>query len=320
MIILRQPPYPIEISYDVPEANTDYIMVFDDNVDYSEIVVNVTSTSQSKVVYTLTGNFTKYDQSWPVTIYIDEDGERGEVVVQDNLDISRPYVNPNTLGTTASEIAEWTEYESLARAMIDVVTGGIYYERDNLEVDGNGTDYITLWHWTHKILKVYENAELVYDATQDPIYKKDYDFIITKDGTAVTKDFLTAVDSYNRSESRPRNVQVGLSDSIGFIEQWDSPNIAVIRKGVFFPDGVDYIFVTEKGYKVVPIDIQDATKMLMNDIKCGKLDYYTRFVNKYQTDQFTIEFNPAQFEGTGNILVDKILLKYVRSIARPGVL
>ena len=70
----------------------------------------------------------------------------------------------------------------------------------------------------------------------------------------------------------------------------------------------------------MPNDITDATKMLIEDIKCGKLDYYKRYVNKYSTDQFKIEYDKKMIEGTGNILVDKILDKYVETIIRPGVL
>ena len=40
----------------------------------------------------------------------------------------------------------------------------------------------------------------------------------------------------------------------------------------------------------------------------------------YSTDQFKVEYNKNSFEGTGNILVDKILDKYKENIIRPGVL
>jgi hypothetical protein len=83
---------------------------------------------------------------------------------------------------------------------------------------------------------------------------------------------------------------------------------------------MDYIFLLETGYKVVPYDIQDATKMLINDIKCGKLDYYKRYVKDYSTEQFKISYDKRLFDGTGNILVDKILDKYITNIVKPWVL
>jgi hypothetical protein len=90
--------------------------------------------------------------------------------------------------------------------------------------------------------------------------------------------------------------------------------------GVAFPEGADYIMLLETGYKVVPYDIQDATLMLIDDIKCGKLDYYKRYIKNYSTDQFKIEYDKRLIDGTGNILVDKILEKYKENIIRPGVL
>ena len=110
------------------------------------------------------------------------------------------------------------------------------------------------------------------------------------------------------------------SDSFAIFDTEDSGNVQTITAGVGFPNGTDYIFLVETGYKVVPIDIQDATKLLVEDIRCGKLDYYKRYIKNYSTDQFKIEYDKRMIEGTGNIIVDKILSKYVDNIVRPGVL
>jgi len=60
--------------------------------------------------------------------------------------------------------------------------------------------------------------------------------------------------------------------------------------------------------------------MLIEDIKCGKMDYYKRYVKSFSTDQYKIEYDKRLIEGTGNILVDKILSRYKETIIRPGVL
>jgi hypothetical protein len=60
--------------------------------------------------------------------------------------------------------------------------------------------------------------------------------------------------------------------------------------------------------------------MLIEDIKCGKIDYYKRYVTSYSTDQFRIQFDKTVLDGTGNMLVDKILDKYKKSITRIGIL
>ena len=328
MQILRLPPYPLSVTYTVPDANADYVIVIENVAELTEIEETIESNASKKITYSLDDDFVKYDKSYALTIY--EDGGssganivRGDIVVQDNLEIMRPYVDPTSLATsgTATDIALYTGYENLARAIIDAAVGGFYYDRTYLEVVGQGNDYLPLWKKTHKILKVYENAQLVYDIdNEDGPELLDYTFLITKDKTAITKDPMEAVDSINRAERRYSRIPLGHSDSISMFDTEDSGNTQTVVPGVAFPEGADYIMLLETGYKVVPYDIQDATLMLIDDIKCGKLDYYKRYIKNYSTDQFKIEYDKRMIEGTGNILVDKILEKYKENIIRPGVL
>ena len=325
MQILRKPPYPLSVSYTVPEPSTEYILVIEDLLEQTETEIVLQSNSSSVLTYALTEEFTKYDKSYPVTIYesLTVSGVqdvRGDIVVEDNLDITRPYIDPTTLGTTPTEIAEYTDHENLARAIIDSVTGGFYYKRSYLEVVGQGTDYIPLWDKTHKILTVHENAELVYDSSETPAALTTYNYLITKDKTAITKDPVETVDALNRAERKPARIPLAYSDSISLFDTEDSGNVQTVSSGVAFSEGTDYIILLETGYKVVPYDIQDATRMLINDIKCGKLDYYKRYVKAYSTEQFKIEYDKRLLDGTGNILVDKILDKYVNNISKPWVL
>jgi hypothetical protein len=325
MEILRKPPYPLSVSYTVPEPDTEYILVIDDLLEQVESEVIVESDENSVVTYELTGNYVKYDKSYPVTIYESVtvsgvENTRGDIVVEDNLDITRPYVDPAILGTTPTEIAEYAEHEKLARAIIDSVTGGFYYNRTYLEVVGQGTDYVPLWDKTHKILTVHENAELVYDSSETPNTLGVYNYLITKDKSAITKDPLELTDALNRAERKPARIPLAYSDSISMFDTEDSGNVQTVTSGVGFAEGTDYIFLLETGHKVVPYDIQDAAKMLINDIKCGKLDYYKRYVKMYSTEQFKIEYDKRLLDGTGNILVDKILDKYTNNMSKPWVL
>jgi hypothetical protein len=325
MRILRTPPYPLSVSYTVPEASTEYILVIEDLLEQIESEIIVESDANSVLTYELTGEYVKYDKSYPVTIYESltvsgVENTRGDIVVEDNLDIVRPYVDPKTLGTTPTEIAEYVEYEDLARTIIDSIVDGFYYKRTYLEVVGQGTDYMPLWDKTHKILTIHENSQLVYDSSETPSALGDFNYLITKDKTAITKDLIEITDSINRSERKPARIPLAYSDSISMFDTEDSGNVQTVSPGVGFPEGMDYIFLLETGYKVVPYDIQDATKMLINDIKCGKLDYYKRYVKDYSTEQFKISYDKRLFDGTGNILVDKILDKYITNIVKPWVL
>ena len=325
MQILRLPPYPLSVTYTVPDANSYYVLVIDNISEQITDEFSVVSDANSKITYSLDGDFVKYDKSYSLTIYEDAsessaDLVRGDIVVEDNLDIVRPYVNPATLGTTATEIAEYTLHENLARTIIDSVTGGFYYNRSYLETVGQGTDYISLWKKTDKILKAYENTVLVYDVSLATPAIYDYTYFITKDKTAISKDPVVEVDEINRAERKPSRMPLAMSDSYNIFDTEDSGHVQTVSPGVAFAEGTDYIFLLETGYKVVPYDIQDAALMLIDDIKCGRLDYYKRYVKNYKTDQFEIEYDKRLIDGTGNILVDKILAKYVTKISSPGIL
>lgn len=322
MEILRKPPYPLVATYSVPDPSTYHVVVKDRSRD---VVLNtdvIEASENLTIDYVIPDNIAKYDDSYSLEIYEDLEGEYGDLVVEDNLEIVRPYIDASTLATTASEIAEYVEHEKLARTIIDSITGGFYYYTDYVETVGQGTDYIPLWNRTYKILKVYENSVLVYDSsdTENGPALDDWNYLIIKDKSAITKDPVASTQGFNRSEQQPPNIVVAPSDSYALFDTEDSGNIYTISPGVAFPKGYDYIFQLEQGYKVVPNDIKDATMMLINDIKCGKLDYYKRYITSYSTDQFRIQIDKSILDGTGNILVDKILDKYTQSIGKPGVL
>ena len=296
MEILRIPPYPLQVTYTVPSASTSYFLVVESNDRNEELIdVAVTSSASSVVTYTLSDTFSKYGEYYAVTIYEKNGANRGDVVVEDNLEIVRPYVDPNTLGTTATEIAEYTEHEALARQIIDAyVPDGFYFTTEWVQNVGQGTDYMPLWMRGYKILKVYENAEKVYDVDDaDGPALDEYDYSITKDKTAIIKDPVAGVDNWNRDERKPARMAMAASDSFDWYDTGDSANIQTFRGGVSFPEGADYMFYIEAGYKVVANDIKDATNMLIDDIKCGRLDYYKRYVDSYRTDQFNVKYNKA---------------------------
>jgi hypothetical protein len=220
-------------------------------------------------------------------------------------DVVRPYVDPNTKGSTASEIAEYAKNEQIARAIIDsVIRQGFYYKKEIIETTGLGADYLPLWIDAKKVLKVYENNELVYDANDEESYERKFE--ITADRTAIQQYYSGGL---NRAEGAQVIIPMGPTDS---------DTIEYYYRG--FPKTYDYVIVVESGYKVIPPDIVKATELLVEDLACGKLEYYKRRAVNYSTDQFKIQFDRQMFEGTGNIIVDKILSKYAKAIQTLGVL
>lgn len=319
MLIRRIPPFPLDVKYSVPSPNTEYIFVIEDLDEHEELVSEVIeSTAGAEIEYTLPIEFELYDKMYLVTIYdavlVTAAYDRGDIVVSDNLEFNRPYVDVTKLVTGATEIEKYWEYETIARALIDSVCGGFYYTTQYMEVNGSGTDYLPVWNHVYKILKVWENNKLVWDSSEDPKALGDWNYLLTKDKSAIVKDPVTNVGSYIMQTSKPVGMPLAESDSFDIYDTADSGVTIAVRPGVAFPTPYNYIIKSEWGWKVVPSDITDATRMLINDISCGKLDYYKRYVTNYSTDQYRIQFDKTILDGTGNIIVDKILDKYKQQI------
>jgi hypothetical protein len=298
MEILRVSPYAdISVDFVVP-AGTTSSTITANITDMADLSIS-TLTFLNKVAgnilnITLPGN---YDSSYRVEI-VKNLGAVGETILQDETyEIVRPYVDPSTKATTASDISAYALNEEVARAVIDsVIPEGFYYKKKVLHFEGTGADYLPIWDDVKKVLSVHENNVLV----EDRFYE------VSSDKTAIIEK---STDNINRAESAPLVLPAAASDSL-------DPQF--IYRG--FGRGWDYLVTVEHGYTTVPSDIVRATEMLVHDIECGKLDYYKRFISSYNTDQFRIQFDKGLFEGTGNIIVDKILSKYAKSITKIGVL
>lgn len=298
MEILRVSPYAeVPVNFVIPAGITeaDITVTITDMADLSVSTSTFSESSSGEVLeISLPG---KYDSSYRVEVVL-ELGTQDEQILQDETyEIFRPYVDPATKASTASDIAAYALNEEIARAVIDsIVPDGFYYRKKVLNFTGTGSDYLPIWDDVKKVLSVYENNRLV----------EDRQYEVTSDKTAIVEK---SIDNINRAESAPLVLPAASSDSLdpqfiyrGFGKTWD------------------YRITVEHGYTTVPSDIVRATEMLIHDIECGKLDYYKRFISSYNTDQFRIQFDKGLFEGTGNIIVDKILSKYSKSITKIGVL
>ena len=307
MEILRVPPYEaIAVNFVVP-AGYSNINIYARVTDMADLSVQdiefLSSSTGDDLEIFLPG---RYDNKYRVEFFKIIDSVE-TTIYEEYYELIRPYVDPNTLGTTASEIAEYTTLELVARSMIDTfVPEGFYNKKITIVGTGNGSDYFSLWEKVYRIFKVYENNVLVYDRSTPNL--NEYQYVITSDKTAIQR-VREDVLELNRYESTAQNLPVASGD-LGYYGY----------EGISFPSGYDYTFVVDHGYITVPADIEHAAKLLIEDLKCGKLDYYKRYVTSYNTDQFRIQFDKAMLSGTGNFLVDRILDKYVKTIVKPGII
>ena len=292
MDILRVPSRATNATIDVSDPNTSYEYTILDDVDHSIIEGTVTSDSNSKVIITLPS---EYDNSYTVTV---DDEEH-------YFNVVRPYVDPTTKATTASDIAEYSKNEEIARAIIDsIVDDGFYYKKKYIETVGIGSDYIPVWKKVKKVLRLYENNVLMYDALNPEDYPTAY---------ALTSDKSAIVQVYNDRINRSEGAQLIFPEAAS-----DLLDTHYIYRG--FPRTFDYRILVTYGYQTIPSEIARATELLIDDIACGRMDYYQRYITDYKTDQFQVKMSQAALSGTGNIVVDKILSNYARPFKTPGVL
>lgn len=292
MEILRIPSNTIQAVILVTAADTSYAYTLTDLTDSSTTTGTVTSSATASVTIPLSS---LYDSSYKITVDSTDH----------YVDVVRPYVDATTKADTATDIAAYAKGEELARAIIDsVIAEGFYFKKKVIETTGLGSDYIPLWVDARRLLRLYENNVLIYDAKNPSLYT--YAFGITDDNTAITQ---TTSELVNRLEGARLVMPAGGSDLLDTKYTYNG-----------FPRTFDYKIVLEVGHPNIPSDIIRAAELLTDDITCGKLEYYERYISSYNTDQFKLSFDKMVFEGTGNIIVDKILSKYAKSITTLGVL
>lgn len=390
MEILRVPPYPITTTWNLPEANYDYIVYVEDLIDHSIEETVITSNSSGVVTYQLPLSKIEFDREFLIRFY---DAEHQHIILEDGLTVIRPYVDPSKLGTTASEINEYKIYEVMARSVIDTfINDGFYNHKSILQSQGNGLDYMPVWRMANRVLKVYENNVLIYNGQDSSIALQsfyDEDVVSTADvaitvpdssfpgyvvgdrvevslplhGISGTYSVSEVIDSYSfRINLKYSKIDMDISYTDGelgtVVRVWpyafgitlDNSAIQKVVNGQYdrisatlpertlpvsrgdimypyerpdggaFRKGYDYLFVLDEGFRAIPPDVERATTILINDIKCGKLDYFQRGVSSYDTDQFKLQFDDRILNGTGNLIVDKMLDKYTRGILKIGAL
>jgi hypothetical protein len=316
--LLRQPPFPLSVQYSGLNQNESYLLEIYSNKSRLLYSFDVESDSQGSLSLDLPDYFSKFDAKYSLYVYsLDENGP-DQTVVMDTLSVYRPYVDPYDLGQTDEEDEEAIYKERIVRSIVDIVTGGFYYTDDVVETVGLGADYLPIPNRINRINYVYRNNVKVYDRFASPETRQDI-YVISPDHAAITikKDGV-----YNRLQYAPQTLPLGASDSFNLYSDTSDPIAALtqIREFALFPKDFDYVVIGEFGWPVVPQDVQDATRMLFDDLSCNKLQYVSQYIKEYKTDQFTLKYDDFATRGTGNMIVDKILSQYQTNFYKIGVL
>jgi hypothetical protein len=269
-------------------ASFSYTIELDDLIIGTSYSASATANGSGVVSFVMPNHYLTYTGSLSASVKDEND----DLVNITNIDIVRPYSNPNTIATALSiKVSEATEYERLARYIIDSHTGGFSFIRKEKEFIGDGSDQLLIDENIHKLYKLYENGELMYDSTSE---NNESDYKIHRQLNAIVLD----IPEGNR---------------IDYPKIWRDRFL-----DIDFFNGYEYVVDGDFGWKVIPQDIQDASELLVQDIANDSLRYVNRYIESFDNDDFKIKFSKNWTSSTGNRVVDRILERYQKPIL-PGV-
>ena len=270
-------------------ASTNYILELDDLITGTAYSASATSNASGIVSFSMPSHYLTYTGS--LSASVKDTG--GDIKVITNIDVIRPYSTPSELASALSiKTSEATEYERLARYIIDAHTGGFTYMRKEKEFIGDGSDQLLIDEPIQTLYKLYENGELMYDASSNT---NEADYKINRQLNAIVLD----IPEGNR---------------VNYPKVWRDRFL-----DIDFFDGYEYVVDADYGWKVIPQDIQDASALLVQDIVGDNLKYVNKYIESFSNDDFNIKFSKNFTATTGNRVVDRILERYQKPI-RVGVL
>lgn len=177
--------------------------------------------------------------------------------------------------------ADFVESERVARFLINsYCLQSFGYEQATLAVEGNGDDSLPL------------NRHLVS---------------------------LDGVDWFNNNSIRPGNV-IGLTEdkymeiaADGWVLRYQPNRVnidPVWNPKPKFRRNITYMVSGYWGYKSVPTEVVEASKILTADLLCKDHKYRDRYIKSLSTGGTRIGFSDEVWQGTGNALVDDMLREY----------
>lgn len=289
MEILRLPETTsIFIDLVMPSASLQYVMQYEDLSTGESLSASATSNSSKIARFTLNSKYLIYAVNLFSNIY----DPSNNLVLSTGIDVVKPYCDVTTVKTKLGiTTAQAIEAEKVARRIIESEAGSFQFVRKLKEVIGMGIDYLPIDERIVNLYQLSENDEII---------------------------FVQGDDSYDQYKISVDKSSIVLDDEIQnkveYTKVWRDRNYAVT-----FCPGCDYLIDGSFGYQVIPSDIQEACEILMQDLVQGNTRYFSRNIVEFDNQEFKIKFASGSSAGTGNLIVDKLLIKYKNRI-RPGVI
>lgn len=237
----------------------------------------------------------------------------GDLLFEQAVEIVRPYATP-PIGATEAEVTDFYAKESIARTVIDSLTGGFYLRRKMIGYESMGGDIIPIKDDIIKIFRVWENGRLAFDVT-NASFEHTKLFFISSDRSSI----IAHTGQVNRIAGN--SSRAGWAPSDYTRETYDSIDMSRPYTSGSFPKGFDYVLDVLQGYAYLPSEITTATNLLINSGQCTD-QYLNRYITEYDTDQYRIKYSKEALDGTGNRQVDMILAPFINSngAIRAGVM
>lgn len=303
------------ILYRLPETNwvydtglrlpvgTKVKIVLTDVIDgvYSDLSAYEADVVDDEIVSVNLSDFSFYDR----TVVVQVHDSNGNPLHESFVEIVRPYATPDP-SLTAEEKAEFWKQEALARAVIDSITGGFKFKKKIVSYESLGGDVISLQEDIIRILRGWENGELVYAPFVSGFSNKR-DFFISRDRSTIIIDDKPI----NRRTGNDTTLDWAPSDylgSFGYTNRQYDPGM--------FTASHDFLFEVEVGYRLIPPEVTLATNMIIEAGVCTG-DYLNRYIKEYDTDQYRIKYHDSAFaSSTGIRNVDLLLSRFLKGAGR----
>ncbi len=292
----RRDGFGLDITYNTSASVTSVLFAVSDLDTGLELQTgSATAVGASSVfTYSLNTTTTQYDRNIKITY--SEIGASASSLNIVYAELVRPYATVDRIREladipiTASANSTLQKLEKRARLTLDSLLGfGFYKQYRSIDAYGNNTDILQLNDNILSISKIYEDDILTYESNSET-YQFDYPIEISTSGERIKL----------------------LNSSIKNKELIEYPKFSV-----FYYDGLfkkSHLYKVEGvfGYEYIPSDIELATALLVEDYLCNDFNIRNKNIAELSNDSYNIKYGSDLATGTGNLMVDNILAKYMQ--------
>lgn len=260
-------------------------------------VVNTVSIEDGRYAITIPFAFVQHDRDLEIHWRFNylEDGSTYEYDSRQELKIVTPLLElrevKRVLGEDFSD-EEAADVERAVRHIIQAHTGQFFGRFIGRKyISGSGEPYLRL---PMRLIK-----------------------LTTVNGNTYWNDALALRGSGWFLQSRSYGVPTIKADFDGWHQEpWGysgrAPIVAPYTRSVFnFVEHAEYEINGEWGWTSVPIDVQEAARLLINDYACADSQYRDRFLTSMTAADWRIQFHEGAFSNTGNVRANQLLAEYV---------